>query len=154
MSIISEMIKHSGRAWWQARYSDGKVLSEWDTLVKTVLWPVGLSKTSRWEEVPKKGMIGLRLLCPDGLAGEIEAPEGYKFFQLKVGYQNISMGGGKNGRSIGAHIIGVVSNSNGDCMCRAWDYRTKKLLQFDDNVFDFKFEHLGKLSLEVQGLRV
>ena len=34
------------------------------------------------------------------------------------------------------------------------DYKTQKLLQFNDNIYAFKFEGLGKLSLNVQGLRV
>jgi hypothetical protein len=29
---FEELIPYSGRSWWQARYSDGKILSEWDTL--------------------------------------------------------------------------------------------------------------------------
>ena len=73
-----QMILHSGRSWWQARYSDGKVLSEWDTLVNMLLLPLGKSNSSRWEEVPKEHMIGLRLLCPNGMCGELEAKEGSK----------------------------------------------------------------------------
>jgi hypothetical protein len=85
------------------------------------------------------------------MAGELEAPEGFKFFQLKVGYCDVKAG---QNRSVGAHIIGVVTDADGSCLCRAWDYKTQKLLQFNDNIYAFKFEGLGRLSLNVQGLRV
>jgi len=149
--LIASMIRASGRSWWQARYANGKVVSEWDTLMNKSLLPVGLGRSSRWEEVTKKDMVGLRLLCPNGMAGEIEAPEGFKFFQLKVGYCDVKAG---PNRSVGKHIIGVVTDAEGNCLCRAWDYKTQKLLQFNDNIYAFKFEGLGKLSLGVQGLRV
>jgi hypothetical protein len=115
------------------------------------LLPVGLGRSSRWEEVTKKDMVGLRLLCPNGMAGELEAPEGFKFFQLKVGYCDVAKGAN---RSVGKHIIGVVTDADGNCLCRAWDYKTQTLLQFNDNIYAFKYQGLGSLSLSVQGLRI
>lgn len=156
--FITAMIRRSGRSWWQCRYSSGKVLSEWDTMTTKFLWPLGNGKTSRWEEVSKDGMVGLRLLCPNGLAGELEAPEGHRFFQLKVGVAQVAMGfTGKIkgiGRSCDAHIIGVVLNGEGDCLCRAWEHKEKRLVQFQDNVHNMKYRDIGPLSLEVQGLKV
>ena len=96
-------------------------------------------------------MFGSRLLCPNGMAGELEAPEGYRFFQLKQGY--VDIGGGK-GRHIGSHIIGGVTNENGDCNCYAWDYERGELVHFMDNVFHMAYRNIGQLSLEVQGLKV
>lgn len=126
--MTAMMIRRSGRSWWQCRYSDGRVVSEWDTLTgKLLLLPIGSSKTSRWEEIPKKGMIGLRLLCPNGMCGELEAPEGHKFFQLKVGGTSVTMivGQGQFSSTTShfqdAHIIGVVTSIDGDCFCRAWE---------------------------------
>jgi len=148
--IIAAMIHQSGRSWWQARYSDGKVLSEWDTLTDKIKLPIGNGRTSRWEEIPKKGMVGLRLLCPNGMAGELEAPEGYRFFQLKVGGVMVGM----NGHYTDAHIIGVVENDNGDCFCRAWDYRLRQLIEFRDNIYNMKFCNVGRLSLEAQGVKL
>ena len=153
--FIAAMIHKSGRSWWQCRYSDGKVLSEWDTLTDKKLLPLGNGRTSRWEEVPKDNMIGLRLLCPNGQAGELFATEGHKFFQLKSGYFDISTnGGGGPSRSTAAHIIGVVENANGDCLCKAWYYKTLQLITFNDNIYNMQFEHIGRLATEVQGLRV
>lgn len=153
--IIATMIRTSGHSWWQARYSSGKVLSEWDTLRTKLLLPIGDSKSSRWEDIPKDGMVGLRLLCPNGMAGELEAPEGHRFIQLKVGGIDVALGlPGKTRRYCDAHIIGVVKDSNGDCFCRAWETKEKRLIEFYDNVYDMKYRNIGRLSIDVQGLKI
>jgi hypothetical protein len=153
--LIAAMIRHSGRSWWQCRYSSGKVLSEWDTMTTKLLLPSSNGKSSRWEDVPKDGMVGLRLLCPNGMAGELEAPEGHKFFQLKVGGFDVAFGlGAKTRRYCDAHIIGVVMDSNGKCLCRAWETQEKRLIEFYDNVFNMKYRNIGMLSTEVQGLKI
>lgn len=150
--FIATMIRHSGRSWWQARFSDGHTVTEWDTLTDKIKLPIGVGKTSRWELVPKKGMIGLRLLCPNGMAGELEAPEGFKFFQLKAG--GVMVGPGGTSHFQDAHIIGVVMDDNGRCFCRAWEYKTQRLIEFYDNVLNMEYLHIGRLSLEVQGVRM
>jgi len=154
--FIAAMIKRSGRSWWQARYTNGKTLAEWDTLTGKLLLPGGNGKSSRWEEVPKKGMIGLRLLCPSGMAGELEAPEGHRFFQLKIGGVGVGMGAGGGGvhRFCDAHIIGVVTDIKGNCFCRAWETKERRLIEFQDNIHNMKYRNIGALSLEVQQLRV
>jgi len=154
--LITAMIRRSGRSWWQARYSNGHVLSEWDTLTAKLLLPISNGKSSRWEEIEKGGMVGLRLLCPNGMAGELEAPEAHRFFQLKAGGITIGMGvgGGGNNRFCDAHIIGVVLDIEGSCLCRAWENKEKKLIQFQDNIFSMKYHNIGRLNLDVQGVRV
>ena len=152
--IIAALIRSSGRSWWQCRYSTGKILSEWDTMTTKLLLPSNNGKTSRWEGVSKDGMVGLRLLCPNGMAGELEAPEGHKFFQLKVGGLDIAFGMGKHKRYCNAHIIGVVMDSNGRCLCRAWETQEKRLIEFYDNIFGMKYRNIGKLSLDVQQLKI
>jgi hypothetical protein len=150
--LIASMIRHSGRSFWQARYSDGHVLSEWDTAPIKIHLPTNIaSKLSRWEDVPKDGMIGLRLLCPNGMAGELEAPEGHRFLQLKTGGMDIGPGGG---RYCDAHIIGVLLDHNGNCLCRAWEVKERKLIEFFDNIFAMQYRHIGMLSTEVQGLKI
>jgi hypothetical protein len=142
------MIKASGRSWWQCRYSNGTILSEWDTLTGRILLPrVEDGGTGRWEDIEKRGMIGLRLLCPNGQCGELQASEGYKFFQLKVGTFGIGCG-----HDTISHIIGVVENINGGCLCRVWD--GNNLIEFRDNVCNMKYQNIGTLSIPVQGLRV
>ena len=150
--FTSRMILHSGRSWWQCRYSDGKVLSEWDTLTGKLRLPFGNGASSRWEEAPKKGMVGLRILCPNGMAGELEAPEGHLFFQLKVGGVDVGQRGA--GRFCDAHIIGVVGNGEGDCICRVWETKERRLLTVEDNIYRMKYRNIGALSLGVQQLRV
>jgi len=156
--LIIAMIRHSRRGWWQARYSTGEVLSEWDTLAGRVRLPTGNGDSSRWEEIPKEGMIGLRLLCPNGMAGELEAPEGHRFFQLKAGGMNVGMGytGGVAGvkRFCDAYIIGVVEDDEGNCLCRAWETREERLIEFRDNIHNMRYRNIGALNLDVQQLKV
>jgi hypothetical protein len=119
-----------------------------------LLLPINDGKTSRWEDVPKDGMVGLRLLCPNGVAGELEAPEGHKFFQLKAGGMDIGFGGSKGGRYCDAHIIGVIRDTIiGDCFCRAWESRQWRLIEFYDNIYNMKYRNIGRLSIDVQGIR-
>ena len=156
--LIAAMIRRSGRSWWQARYANGRVLSEWDTLMDETRLPIGLGKSSRWEEIPKQGMVGLRLLCPNGMAGELEAPEGFRFFQLKAGGIDIGIGftGGVTGtrRFCDAHIIGVVKDDKGNCLCRAWETQGRRLIEFRDNIHNMKYRKIGAINLEVQQLKV
>ena len=154
-AIIAAMIRSSGHSWWQARYSSGKVLSEWDTLTTKLLLPLSNGKSSRWEDIPKDGMVRLRILCPNGMAGELEAPEGHKFIQLKVGGIDVALGAAsKTRRYCDAHIIGVVTDSNGNCYCRAWETKEKRLIEFKDNICDMKYRKIGRLSLDVQQLKI
>ena len=155
--MIASMIRRSGRSWWQCRYRDGRVLSEWDTATTRLLLPFRANgRTTRWEEVPKKGMVGLRLLCPNGICGELEAPEGHRFFQLKVGRFDVALmgnNGKKPRRTCEAHIIGVVKDISGDCVCRAWETSENRLIEFTDNIYDMKYRNIGRLSLEVQQIK-
>ena len=111
--------------------------------------PSNSGKTSRWEEIRKDHMIGLRLLCPNGMVGELEAPEGHRFFQLKAGGFTLGVG-----QFCDAHIIGVVANIKGDCVCRAWETMEKRLTEFSDNIFMMKYRQIGPISLQVQQLKV
>ena len=147
--ITAGMIRLSGRSWWQAKYKDGRVVSEWDTLATGAHLPLGRNGSSRWEEVPKNGMVNLRLLCPNGMAGELEAPEGYKFFQLKAGGFMVG-----EGHFVDAHIIGVVKDAEGACLCRAWDYHQNQLIEFTDNIYAMKYLKIGRLNLDVQQLKI
>lgn len=102
-------------------------------------------------------MAGLRLLCPNGLAGELKAPEGHKFFQLKSGHADIGFGIGKpliTRRFCDAHIIGVLIDDKGNCLCRAWETMEHRLIEFTDNVFNMKYRNIGMLNFDVQQLKV
>ena len=156
--LITAMIRRSGKSWWQCRYSDGRVLSEWDTLGGKLPLPFArFGHLSKWEEIPKKGMVGIRLLCPNGMAGELEAPGGFRFFQLKAGGMDVGIGfTGVNSvrRFCDAHIIGIVENTEGNCLCRAWETQERRLIEFRDNIHNMKYRNIGALNLEVQQLKV
>lgn len=156
--FIVAMIRHSGRSWWQVRYSDGRVLSEWDTLQGELRLPIGIGRSSRWEEIRKYGMVGIRLLCPNGMAGELEGVFGTQFLQLKAGGVDVSMSFTGDIKALNrfcdAHIIGAVEDTAGNCFCRAWEYKEKKLIAFRDNIHDMKYRNIGALSLDVQGIKV
>lgn len=148
--LTSWMIQRSEQSWWQVQYAGGRVLSEWDTVKSSSLFSLKNSSTSRWEEIPKKGLRGLFLLCPNGKAAALESNGDYLFFQLKVGH--ISIGAGTT-RSCSAHIIGKVDGDDGRCVCYAWEYKTQKLVRFTDNVTFMAYENIGPLALDVVGLR-
>lgn len=156
--IIIAMIKHSKRSWWQVRYSDGKVINEWDTLTDKIRLPISRGNSSRWEELNKEGMVGIRLLCPNGMAGELEANEGHRFFQLKAGGMDVGIGFigsiGNVKRFCDAHIIGIVEDDNGNCLCRAYETKERRLIEFYDNIHNMRYRNIGALNLEVQQLKV
>jgi hypothetical protein len=116
----------SQRSWWQVRYSDGRELSEWETVIgapKNARPDSAIWRETRWEDVPKRGIVAMRLLCPNGLAGNLETnnPEG-RFFQLKDGALDVAfMGGGSiaTRKRAAAHIIGCVGD-DGEADC--WSY--------------------------------
>lgn len=146
------MCRMSGRSWWEAMYATGDTLAEWGTLVNTLLTPFGRGATSRWEEVSKHQMVRLRLICPNGQIGELVSPwrEGAKFFQFKVAIRSV----GRERSHTRAQVIGLVLNAEGDAICRAWEPAPGRLLEFTDNIYQMQYEHVGRLSLDVQGLKL
>lgn len=176
--LTQKMILRSGRSWWMVRYQDGSVLHEWDTLQpekavsltipekrslaravadgfkNTLLLQMHTAgSTSRWEDIPKRNMRGLYLVCPDGLIHAMEANGDYLFFQLKVGYLAVGSGG-----SCKAHIIGKVDGDDGRCTCWAYEFPTQpgeigKHNRFTDNVTHMAYEGIGPLNLDVVGLK-
>lgn len=154
MSAVAALIRASGRPWWEVRYRGGRVVSEWDTILGlgTSLLPEWMTmngRRSRWEELPKSGMIGARLLCPDGQVGEIVAARDAAIFQFKVGQLRI---GGE--RRCEAQVVGVIDNDQGDCSCFAWETAEWGLVRFTDNVHAFRYRTVGPLGIESLGLKV
>jgi hypothetical protein len=146
------MCRMSKRSWWEAMYANGDTLAEWGTLTNTLLTPLGKGSTSRWEDISKHQMVRVRLICPDGTCGELVSPwrDGGKFFQFKVAIRSI----GREKSHTRAQVIGLVMNADGDAKCYAWETDPGILKSFDDNVFQMTYEHVGRLSLEVQGLKL
>lgn len=140
MALSAPAVVAGPRPWWQARYRDGRVVSEWEP-------------ASAWEDLQKGGLVGIRLLCPDGVAAELESREDHKIFQFKVGGLTIGMGGQPLGWC-DAYVIGAVLDADGSCLCRAWEARERRLVDFKDNVFDMKYQGLGPLGLDNLGIRI
>lgn len=152
--VRAVMIMASGRSWWEAQYSSGRIVSEWETLQgKSIFSPFGNPATSRWEEIDKQNLIAIRLLCPNGKAGELRTAGSYCLFQLKSGVLSVAAGIGKLTKlpqeelHCHYHIIGAVKDTNGNCDCYAWDYENKKLLKFTDNILRMRFDNIGALNL-------
>ena len=148
------MILASGRPWWQVRYRDGRVVSEWDSVAGPLRLPLAeVGASSRWEELERRGMIGVRLLCPDGTTAELEAKEDRKLFQFKVGGLSATIGG-PNRHWCDAVVIGAVLDPGGRCVCRAWETGPRRLVGFEDNVNGMRYHAIGQLGLDNLGITV
>lgn len=137
-------VSWSKKSWWQVRYESGKVISEWDTafdpnykVKKSFFTPkIGVS-LSRWEEIPKQGIRGLYLICPNGKCSALEGDGSNTFFQLKVGFSDIGAGLDSKGslkepkQVCRAHIIGKVDSENGHCVCFAYEYEETTFSQWE-----------------------
>ena len=126
----------SGRSWWRVRYSDGRTIDEWDG--------------PDWSLLPRKGLVSVRLYCPDGdvaeLGNSVDASD--RLFQLKSGVRTAGVG-----KQTDAHLIGIVTGLNGECTCAAWLPSERRLVTFTDNVFAMQFRQIGMLSGDVLGIK-
>lgn len=144
--IPAALIRSSGRSWWQVRYAGGKVISEWDTIPSLVLRN---ARGSRWEQLDKRGLRGVRLLCPNGRAAELETNRDYALFQFKIGGFKVG-----SGHYADAHLIGAVDDVDGNCTCFAWEMKERQLVgPFKDNVLKMAYRNVGQLSLANLELR-
>jgi hypothetical protein len=136
-------VRTTGRSWWQAQYIDGHMVSEWHTLADP-----SDPTSSRWEERQTAGLRTLILLCPNGKAYRLTSSEDDKLFQFKLGAFHIGIGTVPH-----AHVIGVVTNTEGDCVCFAWETSEKQAVKFTDNVFHMQYRGIGALGLDNLRLR-
>lgn len=118
--------RRSGRSWWavRMRHLDGWV-HEWDPD------PGSPNGHADWMRIPKIGRQEVRLYCPNGVSahlGDTEDATG-KLFQLKSGQRRVALSLGGNGllhvtgeaKQTDAHIIGMISGTNGECVIYAWE---------------------------------
>lgn len=124
----------TGRSWWMVRYSDGRIINEWDG--------------PDWSLLPRRGLVAVRLVCPNGKVAELgnSLDASGRLFQLKVG----NLTGAR--RSIDAHVIGIVHGTDGQATCAAWEYGPKRLVTFEDNIDAMQYRSIGRLNLPVLGL--
>lgn len=136
-----------GRSYWQVRYRDGTTRHELQC---------------EWTDLPRKGLVAARLICPNGQIAEVGNDSGGdisdRLFQFKNASADIvmSVGGGAMGgsRRTESQILGLVQDPSGKCYCVAWNYRRQQLEQFVDNLFFFQYGNPGPLSFEVLGVKL
>lgn len=129
------MARLSGRSWWALRYYGGRVIEE----------PV-----CDWLDAPHEGRQALRLYCPNGEMAELgaEGSDGTgRFFQFKQAILSTSMG-----RKTLAHVVGLVTDTEGRCLCAAWEYETARLVRFEDNAYAMRYGNVGQLCADHLGL--
>lgn len=148
---LSELVRSSGRSWWEARFASGRVVTEWE-MVSNVAAPPRLIEGGHWDELAHTDLVGVRLLCPDGTAAELASKLGARLFQFKVG--GMAASAGATAQWCSAHVIGAVVDASGACACRAWETFERRLVTFEDNVFDMRYRSVGPLALEHLGVRV
>lgn len=148
---VASLVRASERSWWEARYSNGRVVGEWDVESGGGLVPHLVERT-RWDELERDGLIGVRLLCPDGSIAELASNEDHRLFQFKVG--GVAAVGGRHVQWCSAHVIGAVVDVSGRCVCRAWETVERRVVAFEDNVFAMRYASVGALALEHLGVQV
>jgi hypothetical protein len=148
---VPALVRSSGRSWWEARYSSSRVVSEFDVATGNGAVPQ-LIESVRWDELEGDGLVGLRLLCPDGSVAELASREDHRLFQFKVG--GIAAAAGSRLQWCTAQVIGAVIDVSGRCVCRAWETSEGRLVEFEDNVFAMRYQTIGALALENIGVRI
>jgi hypothetical protein len=127
----------TGRSYWRLRYTDGRVLSEWEL---------------DWSLAPRRGRQALRLHCPNGQVAELGDANGGEVDGRLFQFKDAAMYAGARSETL-AHVVGLVDTTNGDCKYAAWLYGENRLVTGRSNVFNFSyngvpvgalaFEHLG-----------
>ena len=125
--------RFTGKSWWRLRFTDGRVVNEWDT---------------DWSKVPQQGRQAIRLYCPNGEIAELGSGDcSGRLFQLKVALLQAGS------RGAVAHIVGLVNDVDGNCSYAAWEYDRQRLVTGRDNVHAMAYQQVGRLSFDVMGLR-
>lgn len=135
MMPTAAVAKMTGRCYWEALRWDGKVYREVDGI--------------DWMDLPKQGLVDLRLIAPDGTGrgfGNTADATG-RLFQFKGATLMAGVGGGGSGRSRDYHLIGMMKDPSGQCICWVFDERLQTWLPpLEDNFFAMQFEQLGPLN--------
>ncbi len=148
---LSGLVRASERSWWEARYANGRIVSEWEVAAGVGFVPQ-LVEAGHWDELSHHNLVGVRLLCPDGAVTELASRQGSRLFQFKVG--GVAASGGRQVHWCSAHVIGAVVDESGACVCRAWETAEWRVQGFEDNVFHMRYRSVGPLALEHLGVRI
>jgi hypothetical protein len=107
--LASLRARLSGRAWWVARYRDGREVGEWEC---------------DWTRLRRQGLVELRLHCPNGQVAVLgnSAEAGERLFQFKIA--RLAIGA----RLVEAQVIGLVRDTAGACVLWAWETEPRRLV--------------------------
>jgi hypothetical protein len=116
-----EHARRTGRSWWALQYIDGTVIHEWDLDRGS---PNGHADWPRLAMIGKlKGVRALRLYCPSGKMVELggEGDQTGKLLQFKLAARNLGVGATVLGQEVLAHVVGIVTGFDGQCVLYAWE---------------------------------
>jgi hypothetical protein len=112
----------TGRSWWALRFTDGKIVHEWDED------PGSPNGHADWPRLRKGGRQSLRLYCPNRQMvqlGDTGADLTGKLFQLKIAIRTVAFGEGVPpemlGNHVQAHLVGMIHETDGTAICYAWE---------------------------------
>jgi hypothetical protein len=165
IGLMHRLLARGGSdSYWQVLYRDGRIVSE---------------GAVDWSLLPRTGLVAARLYCPDGSVGDItHLQAGERVFQLKAGRLSMAIAvdgsaPATSGRHRDAQILGVVTSTDGDCRCYAWEApingeqrvthpdgtietrrfrRPGRLIEFTDNIHQMRYLNIGRLNLGVLGV--
>lgn len=90
-------------------------------------------------------------MCPSGevavLGNTVDAQD--RLFQFKTATMRAGVG-----RMTDAHVIGIVTGPDGACKCAAWEPLEQRVRSFTDNVFQMRYREVGRLALNVVGVKI
>jgi hypothetical protein len=119
--MCSQYARQSGRSWWALRYSNfDDWVHEWDPE------PASPNNHKDWPMLPKRNRQAVRLYCPNGKfaqLGDTHDATG-RIFQFKSGARHMRLERGSGARvtqEVLAHVIGMLTGLNGECVLYAWE---------------------------------
>lgn len=154
MSLIDELLGcpllEIDRSYWAAKRDDDKWMCErqyvhdWRKGERRHLdWGLDIAATKDCERLTE-----VWLLCPPsktsplGNTARIPIVRPYSAFSFKVGTADFVGVVGRGRQTMQAHIIGRVNDSDGSCVCFAWDPIEDGLITPETTVYDHQTGHI------------
>ena len=146
---LQQLIRFSGRSWWEVMLVGGRTIGEWQTTGGIELPIAHMQARSRWDQLDHSRIVAARLWCPDGSIGEVQATGAYRVFQFKAGHRTNT----HPNTIVDAHVLGTL---DGEVGVQGWEWTAQGLQQFSHP--DIRALHLrygqGPFSLDALGIRL
>lgn len=173
----------AGRAYWRLLYRDGRVLNEWDgwdwldvprrgQQAVRLCCPNGQVATLGNESDASGRLFQLKVALLTLPTGEPD-PEQRARRVVEFGRSQVEWSFAPQPRPHRPHrppatvparrtvaqVIGMLHGTDGQCQCIAWEYDPSApggghlTPAWEDNVYLFRYQHLGPLRADVLGLR-